>query len=507
MILDVLKLIVSDYNFFLDLSIEHLQICAIALLIAVVTGLLLGIVISEKQKISNYVLGVVGIIYTIPAISMFGFLIPLTGIGNATAIMALSIYALLPMVRNTFIGITGVDSDILEAAKGMGSTRLQILYKIKLPLAFPVILAGIKNTVVMTIALAGIASFVGAGGLGVAIYRGITTNNAVLTVAGSLLIALLAFISEWLFGFLANSKKRVTFIVVGAILVTLGLASSYETKDNNIIRIATKPMTESFIISEMMKMVIEENTNYTVEITKGIAGGVANIHPAMLKGEFHLYPEYTGTSWNDVLKKKEIPDDETLFKIMNKEYKEKFALEWLGLYGFNNTFGMAVREDIAQMYNLNTISDIARVADRLTFGAEYDFFERADGYDALCEEYDLDFEKEVDIDIGLKYQAIESGAIDAMIIFTTDGQLSSPKIRVLEDDKSFYQTYHAGSIVRSDALQQFKGLSEALMMLDSIINEDEMAKLNYMVEGDKMHEKDVAEQFLRGKNIIKEVQK
>ena len=146
-------------------------------------------------------------------ISMIAILIPFSGVGNATAVIALTIYALLPMVRSTHTGIKQVDPLLLEAAEGMGSTRWQILYKIKLPLAMPVILSGIRNMVVMTIALAGIASFIGAGGLGVAIYRGITTNNTAMTMAGSLLIALLALVMDLFLGIvekrLAKKSKKV----------------------------------------------------------------------------------------------------------------------------------------------------------------------------------------------------------------------------------------------------------------------------------------------------------
>ena len=163
--------------FFLNLLWEHLEISLVAIVIAVLFGGIVGILISEFQKTAKLTLGIINFLYTIPSISMLGFLIPFSGVGNATAVIALTVYALLPMVRNTHTGISNVDLAILEAAKGMGSTRMQILFKIKLPLAMPVILSGIRNMVTMTIALAGIASFIGAGGLGVAIYRGITTTT------------------------------------------------------------------------------------------------------------------------------------------------------------------------------------------------------------------------------------------------------------------------------------------------------------------------------------------
>lgn len=196
MIHDLFHLYSERWSFFLTLTLQHLEISLTAIIAALIIGLGLGILISRYHRSSGIVLGLTNFIYTIPSIALFGFLIPFSGIGNTTAIIALTVYALLPMVRNTYTGITGIDREIIEAARGMGSTPLQILWRIQLPLAFPVILSGLRNMVVMTIALAGIAAFIGAGGLGVAIYRGITTNNGALTVAGSMLIAALALLTD-----------------------------------------------------------------------------------------------------------------------------------------------------------------------------------------------------------------------------------------------------------------------------------------------------------------------
>ena len=202
--MELLSSIVSLFHdragWFLGLLGAHIALAFSAIFMAGIIGLVLGILISEKQRFAPAVMGVCNVLYTIPSISLLGILIPFTGIGNKTAVIALTIYGIMPMVRNTYAGITGVDPDIIEAAKGMGSTEKQILFRIKLPLAMGVILAGIRNMVVMVIAVTGIASFVGAGGLGVAIYRGITIYNPAMTAAGSILIALLALISDFLLG-------------------------------------------------------------------------------------------------------------------------------------------------------------------------------------------------------------------------------------------------------------------------------------------------------------------
>lgn len=196
MIQEIFRLYAERGSFFGELILQHIRIAGISVAISLFLGLVIGVLISEFRKPAQIIMNIINVLYTIPSISMLGFLIPFTGIGNKTAIIALSIYGLLPIVRNTYTGINTIQPFLTEVASGMGSTRMQILFRVKLPLALPVILAGVRSMVVMTISLSGIASYIGAGGLGVAIYRGITTNNAAMTYAGSILIALVALISD-----------------------------------------------------------------------------------------------------------------------------------------------------------------------------------------------------------------------------------------------------------------------------------------------------------------------
>lgn len=299
-------------------------------------------------------------------------------------------------------------------------------------------------------------------------------------------------------------KKFIKLIsgVLGVILIA-SLGGCFDKKEKEVINIATKPMTEQFILSEMLKQIIEEYTDLEVEITKGIGGGTSNIHPALVKGDFDMYPEYTGTGWSFVLKEKNIPDDKTLYKELTEKYEKEYDLKWVGLYGFNNTFGLVVRKDIGEKYNIKTYSDLAKYANELTFGAEYDFYEREDGFDALCKAYGFKFKKSVDLDIGLKHKAINNKEIDVMNVFTTDGQLSTSDVILLKDDKNFYNTYYCGTVVRKDVLEKHPELEKALMKMENIITEEEMAKLNYKVESEGLDEVKVAGDFLKEKNIIK----
>ena len=230
-------------------------------------------------------------------------------------------------------------------------------------------------------------------------------------------------------------------------LLVFIFASSCQKKEETI-RIATKPMTEQFILGEMLSLLIEENSDLKTEITKGIGGGTSNIHPALIKGDFDMYPEYTGTAWQVVLKQDTLLPAGKLYQEVEEIYRDSFQLAWVGIYGFNNTYGLGVTKELAQKYNLQKISDLSNYPDQFNFGAEYDFFEIHKGYDALCKEYNLKFKKTTDMDIGLKYEAMKANKVDVLNVFTTDGQLTNANLKILEDDHSFFPAYYAGTVVR-----------------------------------------------------------
>ena len=271
------------------------------------------------------------------------------------------------------------------------------------------------------------------------------------------------------------------------------------------IKIATKPMTEQFILGEMLKLVIEDTTDYSVELTKGIGGGTNNIMPAMESGDFDLYPEYTSSGYIMVLKHdSDGISDEDMWKQLQKEYKDKYDMSWIGQYGFNNTYALIVREEAAKKYNLTKTSQLANVSDELVFGGNSDYIERKDGFHLLCDTYGLKFKDVKDIDIGLKYEALKKGDIDVSNGFTTDAQLSNDNVRVLEDDKHLQVNYFCSNVVRNDTLKSHPGLEEAIMKLDNSITDKEMASLNYKVEVEGKEDAEVAKDYLTEKGIIKQ---
>ena len=270
------------------------------------------------------------------------------------------------------------------------------------------------------------------------------------------------------------------------------------------IKIATKPMTEQFILGEMLKLVIEDTTDYSVELTKGIGGGTNNIMPAMESGDFDLYPEYTSSGYIMVLKHdSDGISDEDMWKQLQKEYKDKYDMSWIGQYGFNNTYALIIREEAAKKYNLTKTSQLADVSDELVFGGNSDYIERKDGFHLLCDTYGLKFKDVKDIDIGLKYEALKKGDIDVSNGFTTDAQLSNDNVRILEDDKHLQVNYFCSNVVRNDTLKSHPRLEEAIMKLDNSITDKEMASLNYKVEVEGKEDVQVAKDYLTEKGIIK----
>jgi glycine betaine/choline ABC-type transport system substrate-binding protein len=294
-------------------------------------------------------------------------------------------------------------------------------------------------------------------------------------------------------------KRILAGLILTAVLLTLTACSSQEPKT---VVIASKPHSEQYILAEMLSLLIENHTDIKVEKKLGIGGGTSNIHPAMLSGDFDIYPEYTGTGLLFVLKEDLITDSDELYKRVQDRYLEEYNIKWLGLYGFNNTYALAVKESTAQTYNLETYDDLALASKDLVFGAEYDFFERDDGYEALKDVYGFEFKDTKEMDIGLKYEAIGSDEVDAINAFSTDGLIKQYNLKVLEDNKNFFPAYQAATLIRKETLDKYPELEEVLEKLTGQISDDEMIQMNYQVEKENMDPRDVAEQFLKAKGLI-----
>jgi glycine betaine/choline ABC-type transport system substrate-binding protein len=268
------------------------------------------------------------------------------------------------------------------------------------------------------------------------------------------------------------------------------------------ITIATKPTAEQYILGEIISQLVENNTDIQVIRKFGIGGGTSNIHPAMLKGEIDIYPEYTGTAWLFVLKEPQMNNPDSLYLALKKAYSEQFNLNWVCRLGFNNTFTLALPETIAQNENITTFSELAQKSNQFIFGAEFDFFERNDGFAGLSKVYPFNFKNKVELDINLKFQALENHTVDVINAFSTDSRIRQMNLRILKDDKHFFPAYQADIVVRNEILQQYPELKGLLERLENTISDAEMLRLNYEVEIEKKSPNEVAATFLAKNKLI-----
>ncbi|MGL5541052.1 MAG: glycine betaine ABC transporter substrate-binding protein [Erysipelotrichaceae bacterium] len=293
--------------------------------------------------------------------------------------------------------------------------------------------------------------------------------------------------------------KKVISLVLGASLLLGGCG----TKENTVV-VASKPHTEEYLLANMITLLIEDRTDLKVDQKLGIAGGTANIHPAMLNGEIDIYPEYTGTGWLYVLKNAPLADADALFDQLSSAYLEQFGIKWFEPYGFNNTFAIAVTQEVATKYNLSKVSDLRAVSSDMVFGAEPDFFEREDGFNGLIKAYGMSFASTKDMDIGLKYEGLVNNEVDVIDAFSTDSLLNQYAIKVLEDDLQYFPTYYAATLARQEVLDKFPELVEVLPLMSGLIDDQTMIELNYAVDVDKKDAMDVAKAFLIEKGLLDE---
>ena len=503
------------------LTREHLFLVFVSTAFAVLIGVPLGIVITRKKSLQTPVLGIANILQTVPSLALFGLLIPLPfigGIGAKTAIIALALYSFLPVIRNTVTGISGVDGKIREAATAMGMTDWQILKMVELPLALPVILTGIRVAVVIAVGVATIAAAVGAGGLGTYIFRGLRQNDNNLLLAGAISSAVLALLADFALGQIEKiyalenvrnkaAQRKRKFILIGAsalILSALALpfVSNFQSQTSNqatanqTIRVGSKDFTESIILSEILAQSLERR-GIAVERRFELGGNLA--HDALVSGQIDIYPEYTGTAFTAILKRQPLTDTEEVYRQTKREYSEKFSLNLSPPLGFSNDFAILVRGEVARVNNLRTISEAVPLSRNWQAGFGQDFMSRADGYAGFSKAYNFDFAKQPrEMDLSLTYRALASGQVDLIAGNSTDGLISALDLFQLADDRRYFPPYQAVFITRRDKSEI---LGETFAKLDNAISTDEMRRLNYAVDGDKLAPKDVAAEWLKRKGF------
>ena len=524
--MDFLNFVVNNIGQISDLTIEHIELTFTAVLISIIVGVPLGILISYVKQLSKPVLGVANVIQAVPSLALLGLSIPLLGIGTVPAVVMVVIYSLLPIIKNTYIGLENIDPLTIEAARGIGLTKTQRLYKVRLPLALPVIMGGIRISAVTAVGLMTMAAFIGAGGLGYLIFSGIRTVSNAQILAGAIPACILAILVDWFIGavekvvtpislqkeykekgelFVKERKRKKivvsVIVIVTAILMIFNSIAGTTVKNNDKIIIGSKDYTEQILLMNLYADVIEDKTGLEVERKENL-GGTQVCISATTNDEIDMYIDYTGTQYMSVLKHDTSSDHEKVYNTCKKEMKEKYNLELLDQTVFDNTYVLAMKKDLAEKYNIKTVSDLVEHAPKFTTATTLEFLNRKDGYVALCDYYGLNFKGNKGMDSSPRYTALQNDQVQIIDAFETDGLLLKFNLQLLEDDKNFFPPYHAVPTIREDTLKEHPEIKDACNELSSKLTSKVMQQLNNRVDEKGEKPKDVAHDWLLSEKII-----
>ena len=485
---------------------QHLQLSLLTLLLAIFLAVPLAIYLSTRKRASNWILQVAGIFQTIPSMALLGLFIPIMGIGTLPALTALVIYAIFPILQNTITGLQGIDPSLEEAGTAFGMTKWERLKKFEIPLAMPVIMSGIRTAAVMIIGTATLAALIGAGGLGSFILLGIDRNNASLILIGALSSAFLAIAFNLLLKWMEKAKLRTIFAAFAVMVI--GLGASYtpsllpKPEKENLV-IAGKLGPEPEILANMYKILIEGNTDMTVTVKPNF-GKTTFLYEALKKGDIAIYPEFTGTVTESLLKP--VPqvshDPEAVYQAARDGIKKQDDLALLKPMAYQNTYAVAVPKKIAQEYGLKTISDLKKVEGQLKAGFTLEFNDREDGNKGLQKVYGLHLQVST-MEPALRYQAIQSGDIQITDAYSTDAELARYDLVVLEDDKQLFPPYQGAPLMKEALLKKHPELEGILNQLAGKITAEQMSQMNYQVGVEGKSAAQVARDFLLKEGVIK----
>jgi osmoprotectant transport system permease protein len=511
--------VARNWREILSLTGEHLLLVAVSTLIAVAIGIPVGLLLTRRARWKRPVLALANIMQTVPSLALFGFLIPLPlvgGIGARAAIVALVLYALMPVIRNTVTGIEGVDRSVREAAVAMGMTDGQVLRHVELPLAAPVILAGVRVATVISVGVATVAAFIGAGGLGMLIYRGLRQNDNKLMLAGAIPAALLALAADAGIGLIESRidvrsrvarvrgksnpiLRRVALATLAVAVLSGGAFALWERAGRADLAVGSKDFTESIILAEVFAQTLEAR-GLKVERRYELGGNLA--HDSLVAGKIDAYPEYTGTSLMAILKHPPSTDARAVYEQVKREYAARFDVEVGPPLGFEDTFAILVRGDDARSLNLKTISDAVPHATKWQAGFGQDFMSRADGYEGFARAYGLRFAtRPREMDLSLSYRALAERQLDIIAGNSTDGMIATLGLVQLEDDRHYFPPYEAVILLRRDTLERLPQAREVLQHLAGAISTEEMRRLNYEVDGRKRAVADVVREWRQTKGL------
>lgn len=495
-----------------SLICEHLFIVLAASILSIAIGLPLGIWAYVSKTARPAILRAVDLLQTIPSLALLGIIMVFLDPGKLTVIIGITLYSLLPIVRNTCLGLQEVDPGVKEAARGMGMSKPYRVLMVEFPLAFPTVFTGIRIAVVNAIGTAVFAAFVGGGGLGGVITQAIRISDMKLILAATGVLMVIAVVLDLLMGWFETQMhkdrggSRKMWIPVAAILLAFCLLLPYGRGSSGDLMLYDGDYSETQLMHHMVKMLVEDQTDLTVTIQDQMSQ-VNNFNA--LNGDSHtcdLMISYDGTLLTTFFHQDvtDVPEGMSIYDYVNQAAQEEYGMRLLEKLGFDNTYAIAVPQAVADQYGLETISDLVPVADQLTFGAEQGFFtlEGSMKYGPFTEFYGLNFRNPVSVDLGLKYAAVENGSFDVTVVYATDGLNRKAGLKILEDDKSFFPDYNGAFLVREDVLEKYPELEGILNQLAGEIPTEQMAELTYQVDVLGRTVDDVAREFLVSQGLL-----
>lgn len=479
----------------------HVALSAAALALGIALSLPLAVAAARSPRLRWPVLAVAGVVQTIPSLALLALFFPLLVIVSAFArnvtghgfpalgflpsLLALTLYSMLPILRNTVAGLTGVDAAVLEAAKGVGMTPRQSLWQVEVPLAAPVAMAGIRTAAVLTIGTATLATSVGQTSLGDYIFSGLQTEDWVLVLFGCAAAALLAVIVDQLLGLietgLARRDRRRIVIGLGGLVAGLGLALAPLATAGGPAAyvVGAKNFSEQYILAELMAERIEA-TGARVSRKNDLGSAVA--FRALASANVDVYVDYSGTLWTNVLGRKDVPSRAALLAELTRQLKAKYGVTVLGPLGFENAYALAMKQDQATKLGVRTLDDLARRAGELTLGADIEFLSRPE-WAAVRDAYGLRFKRERKFQPTFMYRALSSGEADVISAFSSDGRIAADKLTTLADPKQAIPPYDA-VVLLAPGRERDARLTNALRPLLNKLTVERMRAANYTVDRD-----------------------
>lgn len=483
-----------------------MQLSLTALLLASLLALILAVVLRPFNKLSEFVLQLTGILQTIPSLAILGLLIPFLGIGFGPALVALVLYGLFPILQNTLVGLRSIDPTLEEAALALGLTNWQKFKKVDFPLALPMILSGVRTSGIMIIGTATLAALIGAGGLGTYILLGIDRQDNKLILIGAILSAGLAIGFSLVINLLKKLKlKQISLIVTILVILTAGsfLPQIKNKSFNQPLIVAGKLGTEPNILIQMYKLLIENQTDIKVELKENL-GKTAFLYQALKSGAIDLYPEFTGTITKTLLKNppKSSNNARLVYEQAKLGIKREDDLIYLRPMAYQNTYALAVKQDFATKYHLQTISDLQKVSSFAIAGFTLEFSQRADGNKGLQSKYQLNLKVKT-MEPALRYKALERGDIQIIDVYSTDSEIRRYHLKVLQDNRQLFPPYQGAPLMRAETLKKYPALKPVLNQLAGKITTKQMQELNYQVDVLKKSPRQVAQKFLSEQGLLK----